>query len=375
MDNPFRSKGKASSEAFCDREDVLSEMVRTLRGGTSIALAASRRSGKSWMAQAILARLKKDGLLAAYLDLVHVHSPIQWTERFAGAVLNSLSATPEELFQLTRRYLPSLGLESVSADAGGYRIRLPASLGAKELQAVADQVYALPRLIAKETGRSIVVCLDEYPEIVAFLEPQVIERWKRRLHDTKAVVYLLASSRPKLIEDVLGEQALSGGLVRIFRLSPIPFEKWEEHLLQRFRKSGFTIDRETVAGIVKATHGYSYYTQMVCAHLWSLRKTARRILPEDLQGITDWVLDQEDAYYEQIWRGLTKPRKSFLAAIAQDPDRPAFSSDFRIAHRLPPASTLQAVVKHLEDEGLIERNGSCRVVDPFFREWLKRNVV
>src|SRR4029077_10765630 len=97
-----------------------------------------------------------------------------------------------------------------------------------------------------------------------------------------------------------------------------------------------------------------------------------RILPEDIAAIGDWVLDQEDAYYEQIWRGLTKPRKNFLAAIAQDPANQAFSSDFRAAHRLPPASTLQAVVKHLEDEGLIERNGSCRIVDPFFQEWLKR---
>lgn len=375
MDNPFRSKGKASVEAFCGREDVLDEMTRALKAGTSVALAASRRSGKSWMAQTLLARLRKAGLLTAYLDLVHVHSPLQWIERFAGAVLNSVSATPEELFQLTRRHLPALDIASVSADAGGYRLRLPSSCGPRELQAVAEQVYVLPRRIAKESGRSIAVCLDEYPEILSFLEPQVIERWKKRLHDTKTVVYLLASTRPKLIDEVLGEQAPGGGLVRIFRLGLIPADKWEEHVLQRFRKSGFSIDRDTAAGIVKATHGYSYYTQLVCAYLWSLRRNSRRILPEDIQAIPDWVIDQEDAYYEQIWRGLTKPRKSFLAAIAQDPDNQAFSSDFRTAHRLPPASTLQAVVKHLEDEGLIERNGSCRIIDPFFQEWLKRNVV
>ena len=369
-ENPFRSKGAATADAFCGREDTLAELVRAMKAGTSVALAASRRSGKSWMAQTILERLRDDRFLTAYLDLVHVHSPLQWIERFAGAVLNSISATPEELFQTTRKFLPSLDLASVSADARGYRLRLPPDRGDAQLHAIADQVYSLPRLIAKETGRSIAVCLDEYPEVLSFLEPKVIERWKARLHDTKSVVYLLSSSRPKLIEEILG-----GGLVRIFRLGPIPNDAWREHVLQRFRKSGFTLDRETAASIVNATHGYSYYTQMVCAHLWSLRKSARRILPEDIQSIGEWVLDQEDAYYEQIWRGLTKPRKSFLAAIAQDPQNQAFSSDFRATHRLPSASTLQAVVKHLEDEGLIERNGSCRIVDPFFQEWLKRHVV
>ncbi|MBI4348121.1 MAG: hypothetical protein HY553_14785 [Elusimicrobia bacterium] len=375
MDNPFQSKGKASPEAFCDRDDVLVEMIKTLKTGTSVALAASRRSGKSWMAQTLLARLRKEGFLTAYLDLIHVHSPLQWIERFAGAVLNSISATPEELFQVTRRFLPSLNLSSVSADAAGYRLRIPADMSEKELSAAADQIYTLPRLIAKETGKSIAVCMDEYPEILSFLEPHVIERLKKRLHDTKDVVYLLASTRPKLIEEVLGEEALEEGLVRIFHLRQIPAERWEDYILGRFRKSGFTVDRETAAGIVKATHGYSYYTQLVCAHLWSIRKASRRLLPEDSEGIADWVLDQEDAYFEQIWRGLTKPRKSFLAAVAQDPQSQVFSSDFRAAHRLPPASTLQAVVKHLEDEGLIERNGTCRVVDPFFQEWLRRNVV
>ncbi|MBI5202932.1 MAG: hypothetical protein HY925_15175 [Elusimicrobia bacterium] len=369
-DNPFRSKGAATADAFCGREDTLAEMTRALKSGTSVALAASRRSGKSWMAQTILEHLKKDKFLTAYLDLVHVHSPIQWIERFAGAVLNSTASTPEELFATTRKFLPALDLSSVSADARGYRIRLPPDSGDEQLHAIADQVYRLPRHIAQETGRSIVLCLDEYPEILSFLEPKVIERWKARLNDTKSVVYLLSSSRPKLIEDILGD-----GLVKIFSLGAIPAEAWRDHVLKLFRKGGFTMDKETASAIVAATHGYSYYTQAVCAHLWSVRKSSRKVTEEDIREIPEWVLDQEDAYYEQIWRGLTKPRKSFLAAIAQEPEAQAFSKDFRAAHRLPSASTLQAVVEYLEDEGLISRNGSCRIVDPFFQEWLKRNVV
>src|SRR5262249_28479103 len=159
---------------------------------------ATRRSGKSWMGQVLLDRLRKAGRLTVYLDLAHVHSPLQFVERFADAVLNSVSAPPEELFALTRRHLPALDLSSVTAASDGYRLRLPAGGGAKKLHDIAGQVYVLPRMISKDLGKSIVVCLDEYPEVLSFLEPQLIERWKQRLHDTKAVVYLLASTRPKL---------------------------------------------------------------------------------------------------------------------------------------------------------------------------------
>ncbi len=151
-ENPFRWKGAATADAFCGREDTLDEMVRAMKAGTSVALAASRRSGKSWMAQTILERLRDDRFLTAYLDLVHVHSPLQWIERFAGAVLNSIAATPEELFQTTRKFLPSLDLASVSADARGYRLRLPPGCDDAQLHSIADQVYSLPRLIAKGTG-------------------------------------------------------------------------------------------------------------------------------------------------------------------------------------------------------------------------------
>lgn len=376
MDNPFRAKGRAAPAFFCGREDIAAEMVRDLKAGTSIALAASRRSGKSWLAQTVLTRLRAAGLLTAYLDLIHVNSALQWVERFAGAVLSSISASPEELFRVTRQYLPSLGIESLKADPGGYRLRLSGSYGEREFRAIADQVYVLPRMIAKQTGKHVVVCLDEYPEIMSFLTPEIMERWRARVLDSKSVSYLLASTRPKVILDTFGPGAPMEGVVKITQLGKIPSAAWEEHILAGFRKSRFKVVREEAAAIVQATYGYSYYTQMVCSHLWSLRKDTRRILPEDIAGIADWVLDQEESYFEQIWRDLTKPRQNFLAAIAKDPDHPIFSADFRLAHRLPPASTLQSVVKYLEDQGLIERGATgCRTVDPFFQEWLRRNVI
>ena len=376
VENPFRSKGEMGPESFCGREELEEDLFRALKGGASVALAASRRTGKTWLAKSVLRRLEKAGLLTAYLDMVYIHSPARWIEGFASAVLSAISAGPKELFRVTRDYLPALGMDSVTASPSGYRLRLRGRADEAALQAVAEQVYRLPEVLARATKKRFVVCLDEYPEIVSFIGPKVLVRWKRQLRESKAVSYLLASARPRLIRDIFeAPRAPMAGLVRTFRLEKIPAARWADFIADRFRRTGFAAPRPVIEELVRATHGYSYYTQLACRHLWNRRKETRRLEAGDALGLVDWILDQEDPYFEQTWRGLTKPRQTFLAAVAADPGRQIFSADFRLAHRLPPASTLQAVVKFLEEEGLIERSVSgCAVVDPFFQEWLKRRV-
>jgi hypothetical protein len=114
---------------------------------------------------------------------------------------------------------------------------------------------------------------------------------------------------------------------------------------------------------------------MACRHLFNGKKDVREIVASDIEGIREWILEHEDHYFETIWRGLTHPRQSLLAALAAGPSRQVFSSEFRTANRLPTASTLQAALKHLEEEGLIERvDGTYQVTDPFLVGWLQRLV-
>jgi len=376
-DNPFRSKGDVDAAFFCDREEVQQELSTALRSMKSVALSASRRYGKSWVMRLTLAQLKRQGFLTAYLDLGYVHSPLQWIEWYLSAVLSAVVSSPAELFQIFGKYMPSLGVDSVDARPDGYRVRLRGQFTELEYQRIAQLAYDLPGRIAKDTKRRFVICLDEFPEIVTFLGKKDLVRWRRQLREAKTVSYLLATARPVLNAQLFeNEKAPLRGLVKSIHLGKIPQEKWEEFILARFKRTGYRIERPTVAALLKTVECYSYYTQMACWHLWNGHKDTRRIELEDLAGLKDWILEHEDHYYEQIWRGLTKPRQSFIAALASEPSRQVFSADFRISHRLPAASTLQAALKYLEEDGLVERaEGAISVTDPFFKEWLRKNVL
>lgn len=377
IQNPFRSKGDVDPAFFCDREAELAELAAHLRAMKSVALSASRRYGKTWLMRLTLRQLARQGFLTAYLDLGYVHSPLQWVEWYLSAVLSAVASSPQELFKIFGRYLPALGVDSVDARPEGYRVRLRGQFTALEYQRVAQAVYDLPEKIAKDTRRRFVIGLDEFPEIITFLGKKDLVRWRRQLKAAKTVSYLLATARPVLnVQLFEQERAPLRGLVRSLHLGKIPQEKWEEFILARFKRTDYRVERPTVAGLLKAVECYSYYAQMACRHLWNGHKDTRRIEPEDVAGLKDWILEHEDHYYEQIWRGLTKPRQSFLAALAAEPSRQVFSADFRLSHRLPPASTLQAALKYLEEDGLVERvDGTISVTDPFFKEWLKKQAL
>lgn len=376
MDNPFRSKGDVHPDYFCDREEVVAELSRALRSMKSCTLAASRRYGKTWLSRLVLRNLAKEGFLTAYLDLAYVHSPLQWVEWYASAVLSAVAKSPAELFKLVGVYLPTLGVEAVDARPEGYRIRLRGQFTDAEYQNVASQVYGLPERIAKDTKKKFVIALDEFPEILAFLGKKDLARWRRQIQEARTVSYLLASARPVLIQRLFEEEgAPLAGLVKSIHLGKIPQKAWEDFILARFKRWRYRTDRETVGALLSAVECYSYYTQMACRHLFNAHKDVRRIAPEDIRGLKEWILEHEDHYYEQIWRGMTKPRQSLLAALAKDPSRQVFSADFRITHRLPPASTLQAALKFLEDDGLVERaEGAVQVTDPFFKLWLQKQA-
>lgn len=376
MENPFRSKGDVDARFFCDREEVAAELGRTLKGMHPCLLSSHRRFGKTWLARLVLKRLAQEGMLTAYLDLGYVHSTLQWIEWYASAVLSAVSASPQELYQLFNKHLPSLGIESVNAIPEGYRIRLRGHFTEAGLAEVAGPVFDLPEKIASEARRRFVVVLDEFPEIVLFGGKTELDRWKDILGRAKHSTYCFASARPRLLAHIFEDPgAPLSRTVKSFHLGKIPEERWTRFIQERFRRTSYRIEAATASELLKATRSYSYYTQMACRHLWNHHKDTRRVEIKDALNLEGWILEHEDHYFEQIWRSLTKPRQSFIAALAREPSRQVYSADYRLTHRLPPASTLQAALKHLEEEGLVERaDGTLEVVDPFFRLWLRRQV-
>ena len=67
-------------------------------------------------------------------------------------------------------------------------------------------------------------------------------------------------------------------------------------------------------------------------------------------------------------------QRQLMTALANEPTTAPYSEDFRAAHDLPAASTLQSALVALERKEIAGRDeqGVLRIMEPFFADWIRR---
>lgn len=70
MDNPFRYGSAVSEPYFVGREQEMAELEMDMRSGQNVVIISPRRYGKTSLVLAVAKRLRDQGVLVAYLDLM-----------------------------------------------------------------------------------------------------------------------------------------------------------------------------------------------------------------------------------------------------------------------------------------------------------------
>ena len=68
MRNPFEYGGVVSGEAFCNREQETTDLVRAMESAQKLFVFSERRYGKTSLVRAALGKLPRKGYLCAYVD-------------------------------------------------------------------------------------------------------------------------------------------------------------------------------------------------------------------------------------------------------------------------------------------------------------------
>src|SRR5438045_5547890 len=87
--NPFRFGDVATGEHFANRKAEIAELVRDLRSGQSVLVISPRRYGKTSLITAVLERVRKRGVLVAYVDLLRTTTKERFADQLAGSVRGS----------------------------------------------------------------------------------------------------------------------------------------------------------------------------------------------------------------------------------------------------------------------------------------------
>jgi hypothetical protein len=375
--NPFTFGDLALDDAFTDRKDELRELTSDLRNGQNVLVYAPRRYGKSSLVLRAAQEALREGVLVGYCDLMKTPTK----ERFAAALARTLYAdvaSPvdqmlERAADLFRglRVRPTM---EVDPGDGSLRFTFQPVRRKADIDDTIERLLELLGELAAERGRRVAIVFDEFQEILT-LDPAFPNLMRAVFQAQPEVSHVYLGSKRHLLERIFNDRNEPfWRSAKQMEIGPIPRDEFAAFLLERFLASGKGIEDAGLERLLDATGGHPYGTQELAYFVWELVPARAEAAVADVEEALTRVLRSEHNHFAQLWNDAPHPQRLLLLALAEEPTRSPYASDYNARHDLPATPTLQTALAGLQRKELVARadRAEYRVIEPFLAEWLLR---
>jgi hypothetical protein len=380
MDNPFVYGEVVPGEAFVDREVELDRLVSDLGDGQKVFLISPRRYGKSSLIRQALEALRRRGALTIEVTVSSYSSYLAFLEGYARAI-----AAVETKWDRARTWLteaitstrPEIRYEPKETGLGRLSVAFPLVTTARDLNRLANEVFALPGTLAAERKRTIVVALDEFQAIDSFNGGSVEHAIRAAAQHQRQVGYVFAGSEPSLMEKMIGPRRPFYKAGPVMRLQKISATIFGDFIERRFTKSGIKPEAGLAEAIVDLAGNLPYDVQRLAHETWDdvRARGGRKATLEDLHGTLARLMSEQETLFEAVWQRLTLQQRATLRAVVLQAGRELHSADARSRHRLGGPSSIQTSLAALTKQDVLLKEGSRYVVvDSLLREWVARRT-
>jgi hypothetical protein len=380
MDNPFVYGEVVPGDAFVDREAELDRLVADLGNGQKVFLISPRRYGKSSLIRQTLGSLRRRSALTVDVTVSSYSSYLAFLEGYARAI-----AAVESKWDRARTWLmeaigstrPEIRFEPKESGLGRFSVAFPQVTTTRDLNRLANEVFALPGKLAAERKRTVVVALDEFQAIDSFNGGSVEHALRAATQLQRQVGYVFAGSEPSLMEKMIGPRRpfyKAGPVMRLQKISPTLFA---DFIAQRFAKTGMKPEDGVADSIIELAGNLPYDVQRLAHETWDdvRAKGARKATLEDLHETLTRLLSEQEPIFEALWQRLTLQQRATLRAVVLQGGREIHSADARSRHRLGGPSTIQKSLAALTKQDVLLKEGPRYVVvDSLLREWVARRT-
>jgi uncharacterized protein len=376
----FPTDSPLPASRLIGRRDDVRELAARLEAGTHLIVAGPRRTGKTSVCEAALARLARRGAYTAEVDLFRVSDAAELAEAVATAVIANRSAVHRAV-----RRARSAGRAALSAAQGqaivkmagelgeGVEIAVTPGLAARDPERALDLALELPERVARADGRRLILFFDEFQELASARRPYgdpdaVTNRMRAIFQRSTAVSYLFAGSIEHVMRDLFAPSRRAfSGFGSFYSLGAIAAEEWHAGLANRFAADGCTAGVAALTRIVELGGGHPRATMRIAqqAHLVSLELDTREIGLDLVELGFRRALEGDRPTMEQVVERIRLLHKHGLLIA-----RTVASGD-PLPRRIQPG-VRDRVLKLLRDAGILEHeaHGRWRVIDPLLRHYL-----
>lgn len=267
------------------RAEDVREIATSLLAGVNLVVAGPRRTGKTSVCEAAVARVRRAGWYTVGLDLFRIANAAQLAEALVTATI----ANRPRLYRVLHRAREA---GRMVADAAGTSIVLRAQaelgdeleiafkpgLADRDPERYLDYALALPQRIAEQDGKHVALFLDEFQEVANPRKPygdpdSVTKRMRAIFQRSPEVSFLFAGSYEHVLRELFGRSRQAfGHFGSIYELRPISRDAWRKGLLDRFEVDGCTVSEEALERLLELGGSHPRTTMLLAqkTHLQSI---------------------------------------------------------------------------------------------------------
>lgn len=371
--NPFLYGGRVSGDAFWDREKETRELREDVRSRQHVILFSQRRYGKTSLVSKLLEQVRKDGIVAVYVDLYPISTVADFIEEYGRSIARGLSSS-EKAVKLIRNLFTRLHLTMGIQPDGSPQWGIGFDRN-REAESLEEVVSCLEGYLERKDRYGVVV-FDEFQQIAEIEGDKIERRLRTAIQAQRRISYLFVGSKKHLLYDMFNNPNRpfyrSG---KIFPLGRIPREDLGRAIQDRFKEINVSVDEEAVEKIVETAECHPYYTQYLCHILCDIRE-GRRIRAESVSEAIDLLLRRESAAYMNTWDLLTKRQKQALIGLSESsPGENPLRTDLLRKLSMSQPSVMLRALNSLVDKDLVDKeDGRYEIVDLFFKRWIREYI-
>ncbi len=374
---PFMYGLIAEKENFIDRIEDRRQLKTFLGGGINVMLISPRRWGKSSLVKAAMEELKNEDqqVRVCYLDASKIVSEDEFYNKFAMAVIESASSSFEKKWADFKQYVQAL-IPGVRLKASAFdSIQMEMELNFAPLRDSAEKVLQLPEQMSADKGLHIIVCIDEFQQLVSLPNWKRMEATMRSVwqHQHNANYCLYGSKRHMMMDIFNNSNNPFYRFGQVLFMKKIEKQYWMPYIMEGFAKTGKHISEELAARICETVECHSWYVQQLSLFVWMNTETevTEEIFNRQLQVVIDTNADMFAADIES----LAASQVAMLRAISSGETRfNAKDVVERYGQGAPRTITLNK--KTLIKRDIIETaNDGYRFVDPVYALWFKQAYI
>ena len=361
-------------ENFTDRVKETKRLKLNFENGINVILISPRRMGKSSIVKKVKSEITNPEIKVVYMDIYDCRSEYDFYNRFATVLMKETASKSEHIIENIKRFLVRLTPKISFSPEPMSDISL--SLGITPQNYQPEEILQLPELIAKEQGKHIVVCIDEFQQIGEFTDSLTIQKRIRGVwQHQQNVSYCLFGSKKHLMTKLFQNRKMPFyQFGEMMYLDKISTEDWVPFIQSRFEYQGKKISEKFARRICETVENLSSYVQQLAWNI--LAETDQETTEQEFNTGVEALMTQCSGLFQEQLQGLTSYQINFIRAICNGVHSDFGSKAVLEEYNLGSKSNISRIKESLLDKELIETDADgVYLEDPVFKMWFKREYM